>query len=201
MKRIKKIIIQIFPSLRKKSMFELYTENGNIIIGSNSDTTNLNVFIQDNKQGNCNIRIGDNCILMGSITIYNNKANVVIGDGVFIGPDTKLFCYQGIEIGNDTMISWGCTLIDTNAHSLHSNERINDVSDWKKGPEHKDWSNVKHAPIIIEKKSWIGFNSIINKGVQVKEGTIVGCGSVLASSTDSYSVYAGNPAVFIKKTD
>ena len=91
--------------------------------------------------------------------------------------------------------------IDTNAHSVHSEDRKKDVSDWKKGPSNKDWSKVKHAKIKVEEKSWIGFNSIITKGVVLNEGTIIGCGSVVTESTEPFGVYAGNPAIFIKKSD
>ena len=57
-----------------------------------------------------------------------------------------------------------------------------------------------HAGILIEDKTWIGFNSIITKGVTLKEGTIIACGSVVQKSTERYSIYGGNPATFIKKT-
>lgn len=104
------------------------------------------------------------------------------------------------------MFSWGCTVIDTDAHSLLSEQRTNDVVDWKRGlDEHKigcykDWSNVNHAPIIIKNKAWIGFNSIILKGVTIGEGAIVGAGSVVTKDVPDFAVVAGNPAKIIKYT-
>ena len=123
----------------------------------------------------------------------------MIGDGVFIGPDTTLFCYDKITFGNDIMVSWGCTFIDTNAHSLNAHERRDDVRDFIKGPQYKNWDNVKHSPVFIKDNCWVGFNSIITKGVTLEEGTIIGCGSVVTKNTEPYTVYGGNPAVYLKK--
>lgn len=104
------------------------------------------------------------------------------------------------------MFSWGCTVIDNDAHSLNSFERINDVNDWKRGVDenkvgfYKNWEKVKSAPIKICDKAWIGFNSIILKGVTIGEGAIVGAGSVVTKDVLPYSIVAGNPAKFIKYT-
>ncbi|MFM7710691.1 MAG: acyltransferase [Ferruginibacter sp.] len=178
-----------------------YGLSGNLKTGSGCDLRRLSVHIADAEADYLNVTIGDDCMLSGNIVLYNNKARVSIGDGVFIGPDTTLFVTDHIRIEQDVMISWGCTLIDTNAHSLHSAERLTDVRDWKKGPPHKKWSVVESSPITIQRSSRIGFNSIITKGVTLAEGTVVGCGSVVTKSTEPFGVYAGNPAQFIKKTD
>jgi acetyltransferase-like isoleucine patch superfamily enzyme len=99
------------------------------------------------------------------------------------------------------MFSWGCTIIDTNAHSLNSGERLNDVIDWKKGWQYKNWSVVESKAILIKEKCWIGFNSIVMKGVTLEEGTIVAAGSVVTKTSEPYSMIGGNPARFIKKTE
>lgn len=174
--------------------------SGNLVHGNNCKLDGLNITIFNAKKGTLNIQIGNDCYLDCHIELQSPDAKIIIGDGVFIGPGTKLFCYDKIVFENDIMVSWGCTFIDTNAHSLHSVERAGDVRDWIRGPENKNWSVVAHSPVTVKSKSWIGFNSIITKGVIIEEGTIIGSGSVLTKSTDSYSVYGGNPAVFIKKT-
>lgn len=178
-----------------------YSQSGNLKTGAGCELAHLGLHIADAKAGFLNVEIGKDCMLSGKIVLHNNKARVTIGDGVFIGPDTTLFVTDHIRIEQDVMISWGCTLIDTNAHSLHSAERLTDVRDWKKGPAHKNWSVVESSPITIQRSCWIGFNTIITKGVTLAEGTVVGCGSVVTKSTEPFGVYAGNPAQFIKKTD
>ena len=104
------------------------------------------------------------------------------------------------------MIAWGCTVIDNDSHSLCSLERSNDVINWKKGIEenkigyYKSWDNVKHAPIIINDKAWIGFNSIILKGVSIGKGAVIGAGSVVTRDIPDFAVVGGNPAQIIKYT-
>jgi acetyltransferase-like isoleucine patch superfamily enzyme len=177
-----------------------YLLNSNIILGERSEIKLANIVIFEAEKYYTNIEIGKDCLILGEIQIYNPKSKIKIGDRVFIGPKTILFCQESIEIKNDVMISWGCTLIDTNAHSLKSNERENDVMTWKKGWQYKDWSLVSSAKITVEDKSWIGFNSIILKGVKVGAGSIVGAGSVVSKDVDANSIVGGNPAIFIKKT-
>ncbi len=174
--------------------------SGNLVHGTNCDLSNLSVAIQGQKAGRLNIQIGNDCSLACSILLQTPDAQVIIGDGVFIGPETTLFCYEKITFGNDIMVSWGCTFIDTNAHSLIAAERMPDVRDWIKGPEHKNWGVVKNAQVQIKDKCWVGFNCIIGKGVIMEEGTVLGFGSVLTKSTAPYGIYGGNPAAFIKKT-
>ncbi len=53
-------------------------------------------------------------------------------------------------------------------------------------------------PVVICDRAWIGFNSIILKGVVVGEGAVVGAGSVVSNDVAPYTVVAGNPAKFIK---
>lgn len=52
--------------------------------------------------------------------------------------------------------------------------------------------------IIIEDDVWIGANSVILSGVKIGKGAIIGAGSVVSKDVDSYSIYAGTPAKFIK---
>jgi putative colanic acid biosynthesis acetyltransferase WcaF len=54
-------------------------------------------------------------------------------------------------------------------------------------------------PITIENGSWIAARCVIGPGVIVKECSILALGSVAVSNLDSYSIYAGNPAKFVKK--
>lgn len=198
---IQRIINRIFKRGKPTNSLNQYLKKGNITVGKNCNIQNLIIYISAPVNQVNYITIGDDCMVSGTIFIHGHNARVEIGNGVFIGDDTKLFCREKITLGDNIMISWGCTLIDTNAHSLHSDERLNDVRDWKKGEQYKNWDVVESKPISIEELSWIGFNSIITKGVTVKKGSILGCGSVLTKSTEAFGVYGGNPAILIKKTD
>ena len=56
----------------------------------------------------------------------------------------------------------------------------------------------KHGKIKIADDAWIGAGSIIMPDVIVGEGAVVGAGSVVTESIDSYVVVAGVPAKKIK---
>jgi acetyltransferase-like isoleucine patch superfamily enzyme len=177
-----------------------YLLNGNLSVGKNTNLEKLNVQIFGAKKGQLNIEIGDDCMLEGNLVLYSPESKIKIGNRTYIGGGTSLYAYEKIVVGDDVMISWDCSIIDTNAHSLDSGERANDVLNWKKGWAHKDWSVVESRQITIGDKSWIGFSSIIMKGVALAEGCIVAAGSVVSKSFGSFSVIGGNPAEFIKKT-
>lgn len=62
----------------------------------------------------------------------------------------------------------------------------------------------KNLPLLvgnmeIEEDVFIGAKAIILPGLLIRKGSIVGAGAVLTKDTESFSVYGGNPAKFIKK--
>jgi Acetyltransferase (isoleucine patch superfamily) len=95
------------------------------------------------------------------------------------------------------MIAWGVTISDHNSHSTRFFERANDVVNWINGK--KAWAGVKIMPVRVMDKVWIGFNSILLKGVTIGEGAIIGAGSVVTGDVPSWTIVAGNPAQVIRK--
>lgn len=176
-------------------------EQGYIEAGSGCDLQSMTVFIFNKVPGKKYIKMGDNCCVRGTIILYRDSSEVVLGNNVYIGPGTYIECAEKVAIGSHVLISMNCHIIDTNSHSLHSIDRRDDAIEWQKGLIYKDWSVVKSSQILIGDNCWVGLRSIIMKGVQLGGGTIVAAGSVVTKSTDSFDVIAGNPAVFIRKSD
>jgi len=54
-------------------------------------------------------------------------------------------------------------------------------------------------PVIMEKFSNIGTNSIVLPGSTLREGVLLAAGSLLIGDTEAWGVYKGNPAVLVKK--
>lgn len=94
-------------------------------------------------------------------------------------------------------MAWGCWIVDHNSHAISWENRSNDVKDWYVGK--KNWDNVIRKPVKINNKAWIGFNSIILKGITIGEGAIVGAGSVVTKDVPPYTIVAGNPAKIISE--
>lgn len=145
------------------------------------------------------ISIGEGSIFQGSIAADRPEAVVRIGSNTFVGGSILVSAYR-IEIGDDVLMSWGCTVVDHDSHPLHWDDRRTDVSDTLVGKP-KDWSNVTIRPVSIGNKAWIGFNVIILKGVTIGEGAIVAAGSVVTKDVPPYAIVAGNPARFIRNVE
>jgi acetyltransferase-like isoleucine patch superfamily enzyme len=151
------------------------------------------------------ITIGGDSVLECTITLERELGSVHIGDCTFIGA-SHLVCAQEILIGSNVLIAWGCTITDHDSHSMAWPQRKDDVKNWRLGlakrggrpATTKDWSVVPMRPIHIADKAWIGFNSIILKGVKIGEGSIVGAGSVVTKDVPPWTIVGGNPAKFIR---
>ena len=178
-------------------------QHEHVLIGKDTISDGMNIVVRNGVKGEINIEVGDNSIINGSYIIEKPSGFIKIGDRTFIGGG-MFISIVGIEIGDDVMFSWGCTVIDNNAHSLNWRERMSDVKDWKRGVEegkvgfYKNWDHVKSKKIVIKSKAWIGFNCIILKGVTIGEGAVVGAGSVVTQDVPDFAIVAGNPAKIIK---
>lgn len=144
------------------------------------------------------LTVGSGSMFEGRIVADRPQAVVSIGCRSFIG-NSLLVCAEGIDIGDDVLISWGCTLVDHHSHAVLWEHRKDDVRHWYAGV--KDWTHVKISPIRIHNKAWIGFNSIVLSGVTIGEGAVIGCGSIVTRDVAPHTVVAGNPARFIRNID
>jgi len=162
--------------------------------------------LRNSVDGQKQFTAGSGCVISGRFVCENENGKIIVGDNTFIGGGLFISINK-IEIGSNVLFSWNCTVIDNDAHSLRAEERTADVRDWKRGLDegkigkYKDWSKVNSAPVKIMDDAWIGFNSIILKGVTVGRGAVVGAGSVVTNDVPDHTVVAGNPARVIKKLD
>ncbi len=69
-----------------------------------------------------------------------------IGERTYIGNST-IICAEQIDIENDVMISWGCTIVDHDSHSISFSKRKDDVVLWKEN--RKNWSLVKVSSVCF----------------------------------------------------
>lgn len=139
----------------------------------------------------CRLSIGSGSIVEAAIIFDRAGGSIRIGDRTFVGASTFV-CAEGIEVGNDVLVSWGCTIVDHDSHALAWKDRSRDVENWYEG--RKDWTPVERAAVRIGDKAWIGFNAIILKGVTIGEGAIIGAGSVVTRDVPAFTIAAGNPA-------
>ena len=100
---------------------------------------------------------------------------VTIGKRTFIG-GSSLICAERIDIGDDTLISWGCTIVDHDSHAVNWNGRSKDVSDWYEG---KRLDQGKRSTRQDRRSCVDRLRAIVLSGVTIGENAVVGCGSVV----------------------
>jgi acetyltransferase-like isoleucine patch superfamily enzyme len=141
-----------------------------------------------------NISIGDYTTLICSSdkkidisTWQTDKLNgsISLGNYILISPGTSIRSAESIDIGDSTMIASDVVITDSDWHGIY------DRTDYVATPK----------PVKIHKNVWIGERSIILKGTQIGENSIIGAGSVVHGDIPPNSIYAGNPAKEVKKLD
>ncbi len=141
-----------------------------------------------------NISIGDYATLICSSdkkidisTWQTDKLNgsISLGNYILISPGTSIRSAESIDIGDSTMIASDVVITDSDWHGIY------DRTDYVATPK----------PVKIHKNVWIGERSIILKGTQIGENSIIGAGSVVHGDIPPNSIFAGNPAKEVKKLD
>jgi acetyltransferase-like isoleucine patch superfamily enzyme len=140
--------------------------------------------------------VGEGSIFEGSISSDRSDTSVLIGHRTFVGC-SALVTAERIEIGDDVLVSWGCTIVDHDSHNLHWSKRSDDVAQYREG--RKRWDGITIRPVSIGNRAWIGFNTIILKGVRIGEGAVVAAGSVVTRDVAPFTLVAGNPARVIRQ--
>jgi len=122
-----------------------------------------------------------------SSIIVKKNAELEIGKSLKMS-NSAIYCAEKITIGDNVMIGGSCKIWDSDFHPLsHEDREANPNEDY----------NTK--PISIGNNVFIGGFSIILKGVSIGDQSIIGAGSVVSKSIPSGEIWAGNPAVFVKK--
>jgi acetyltransferase-like isoleucine patch superfamily enzyme len=113
-------------------------------------------------------------------SISIGKTGVMEVGTLFVNGNTDFICYDHITIGNDCLISWGVTIMDTDFHHIY-----------------QDGSNTNvNQPISIGDHCWIGMRTIILKGADIPDETVIAAGSVVTKKlAQSHCVYAGNQII------
>jgi len=111
----------------------------------------------------------------------------VIGKDVFIGEDVHIDLDYAflLEIGDGAVIS-ARSIIELHDSSL---------------PNVKGAGKLKVGRVRIDRRVYIGANTVILPGVQIGEGAIVGAASLVNKNIPPYEVWAGIPAKFMCTVD
>ncbi len=124
--------------------------------------------------------------LSQGISIYAHDNGVItIGSGLYTNAYCSLFCNNEISIGDDCLIGWNVTIMDTDGHPIYDSDH-----------------NIINYPtkITIGNNVWLGSKATIMKGASIPDGCVVGRGStVTRKETIPNSVLVGTPAKVIRQ--
>lgn len=101
-----------------------------------------------------------------------------------------IMCAKRVEIGEYVGIGANVMIYDNDMHAVNPYLRMNDND-----------RNTKAKEIVIGDYAWVGANSIILKGVHIGRGAVIGAGSVVTNDVPELTIYAGNPARYIKDVE
>jgi acetyltransferase-like isoleucine patch superfamily enzyme len=155
-----------------------------------------------NTPGNTDlIAVGSNSFINGTLYVFSHGGRISIGRDCFIGKSSQIWSADSIHIGDRVLISHDVNIHDTNAHPIdplkrHEHFKRNVVAAYS---SENDLGILSHR-IIIEDDAWIGFSSIILKGVTIGKSAIVAAGSVVTADVPRNSIVAGNPAKVVKQS-
>ncbi|WP_299396354.1 acyltransferase [uncultured Gelidibacter sp.] len=114
------------------------------------------------------------------------EAELIFGSNILMNYNSKIICYEYIEIGANSRFAWDCQLIDTDLHFI-KNKKTGELS-------------KRNSPIKIGENNWIGNRVSIMKGTVTPNYCIIASLSLCNKNYDipNYSLIAGTPAKLIK---
>ena len=125
-----------------------------------------------------------------------------VGAGVVLKPGINVKHPWFLTVGDHTWIGEGVWLDNTFAPiTLGSHVCVSQGAYLCTG--NHDWSDpafgLMERPLTVEDGAWIGARAAVLPGARIASHTVLTGGSVIARATEAYTVYAGNPAVPVRR--
>lgn len=110
------------------------------------------------------------------------SGDVRIGRNSFINSGTVIFSGNGVDIGEWVLISPHCSIVPVN-HGYHKRDTTIRQQGFLSGK----------GGVRIERDVWVGANSVLLDGAYLREGCVIGAGSVVRGEIARYTINVGNP--------
>jgi acetyltransferase-like isoleucine patch superfamily enzyme len=157
------------------------------------------------------ISLGEGVILDDNSVVDakgESNAGVQIGDGVYIGRNTIVYCKNGdITLGDGVNISANCQIFSSNKLTLGANTVVGAFSYFLSGGEYDYASSTPFAqqsgqetkgPLTIGANCWFGANVTVTDAANVGEHCVIGAGAVVVKPVPANSIAVGIPARVVK---
>ena len=150
-----------------------------------ADTAHIsNLAHIEGSQRGTKIDIEDHVYIDSFVRIrpVGGAGHVRIGQHSFINAGTVIFSGNGVDIGQWVLIAPNCTIAPTN-HAYHTREQT--IRDQGFLPS--------KGGVVIERDVWIDANCAILDGAVLRQGCVIGAGSVVRQEVEAFSIQGGNP--------
>ena len=131
------------------------------------------------------LHIGDRVLLEGHyvrpVLVTGAGGRLSIGARTYVNWGSSLTAMQEVAVGEDTRIGPLVHIADTNFHEIGPGE----------GPAVR--------PVRIGRNVWIGYGAVILPGATIGDHAVVAASAVVRGDVPARTVYAGNPAVEVRR--
>jgi acetyltransferase-like isoleucine patch superfamily enzyme len=144
------------------------------------------------------VRIHGDSALRGVFKVEAD-GRLEIGRFCYAGDGVLVSVKESVTIGEATLLAHGVQIFDNNTHPTSAAQR---ELQFRRMIGYKDRTGpmiVDSAPVSIGRRCWIGMNSLVMKGVEIGDDTIVASGSVVVSSLPEGVIAGGNPARVLRE--
>lgn len=139
--------------------------------------------IEDSVRGSV-IEIADGAMIDSFVKIKpaGGAGDVRIGENSAINSGCVIYTGNGVRIGRGCLIAANCTFAATN----HEIARDKPIIEQRFMPS--------RGGIVVEDDVWIGANVVLLDGALIRQGCVIGAGSVVRGELPPYSISVGAPA-------
>ena len=141
------------------------------------------------------IRIGERTVVAGQLQTFGHGGRIEIGDWCYVGPGSRIWSAASVRIGHRVLISHNVNVHDTNSHPRDAAERHAHYVEIVERGHPRRADNIPAEPVVIGDDVWIGFNSVVLKGVTIGRGAIIAAGSTVTRDVPEYSLYVRDRVV------
>jgi len=176
--------------------FILYSLKGKIYLNDNISmgdirlgTGGVGIFNRKSDRGiwqnNGKIIFEGKCrIGIGAKISNNKKGKIVFGDNFYLTANSQIICYKSVSFGDNVLISWDCLIFDGDTHKVLNDQNIQTNLD---------------EDINIGTHCWIGCRSVILKGCNIANNSIIAANSTISKSIEQENMIIGGLDKVLKK--
>lgn len=168
----------------KRNKIKISGNNNALIIQEGALLRGCNIMIKGN---NNELFIGKNCSINNVDIIFDNEnSKIEIGNKTSMAKSliVSLEPYP-ITIGEDCMISYDVEIRNTDSHMIYDLDMKKRINQGKK--------------VKIGNNVWLGARTMILKGVEIEDNSIVAVGSIVNRNVEGNTIVAGVPAKKVKE--